>query len=105
MSAAYDTKKVTASVALASAKTVKPLLIENSSLASSMWCRENETGAIQCDLEDDIEDSQVPSKGQINFDIEDILNKDHYGDLDREYWDNQWNEQYVYKFPENDPKN
>lgn len=52
-----------------------------------MWCRENETGAIQCELEDDIEDNQVPSKGQIQFNIEDILNKDQ-SDLDREYWDN-----------------
>jgi len=54
--------------------------LEASSLLESMWCRENAEGAIQCDLE--AQDSQK----KIEFDIEDILERDFHKNLDPDYW-------------------
>jgi hypothetical protein len=53
VSAAFDRSKIVAS-SLKEQTAVKnmPLQIENSSFAQSMWCREDDVGTIQCDLDD-----------------------------------------------------
>ena len=102
VSAAFDSKKVIASqIAKASSAPAKALKIEASSLAQNMRCRENKEGNIQCELENEY----LPGQ-KIEFNIEDILaRQDSYGNLDPDYWNNQWNEKYVYQFPENLPEN
>ena len=83
VSAAFDQSKVIASSISKQSVAKMPLQIENSSLAQSMWCRENSEGAIQCDL-DDLE--EVVGQKKIEFDIEDILERDFHKNLDPDYW-------------------
>lgn len=90
VSAAFDQAKISSNILNNPIAPKMPLKIENSSLAQSMWCRENSEGAIQCDLEDDF------GKPTFEFDIEDILERDQYKNLDPNYWNSQWDEQLIY---------